>query len=303
MVSRLVVLFISLTFVGVLETADICDILDANYCFYFSDSACYINLCQCEACSQPDKVQALLLDDSSNSTHESQGRLCPSWCGHLKSNETIVNILGAVGNSTTDLQDVSFECDDLKKNCLAVKKYNGHCYFFEKNCEYDAAISKRGKSKTSRNPKTAGECLKLQKKCSQKYKKHYACKTFRRHCRKYNLPEIEVNNSTLTSNSTHVQVSPLEQCLNFQKICAAKYKKHFACRQYRKKCLSYNLPEIHMEKSEVTQKPPNQHKKHMKKGHGMRKEHNHNVNETVVLSTDEIQIGNETLVETLLKDN
>ncbi|PIC44757.1 hypothetical protein B9Z55_005014 [Caenorhabditis nigoni] len=279
------------------SSADICEILDANYCFYFSDAACYINLCQCDACAKPDQVQSLLEDSgSSNSTHE-QEKLCPSWCGHLKTNETIVNILGNA-NSTNELPVISFECDILKENCLAKKGYNGHCYFYEKNCEPLPQLSHRGgKKKHSHIPKTAGECLRHQKKCGQKYKRHYSCKTFRKYCKKFDLPELEANNSTNTTQST---VSPLEQCLNFQKICAAKYKKHFACRQYRKKCKPFNLPEIHFEDSEVTQKPSRHHKHHMRKGHGMRKE---NINETVVIIADDVVIGNETLVETLLKRN
>lgn len=297
MVSRLlVVLAISLVNFGFVETVDICEILDANYCFYFSDSSCYINLCQCEACSKPDKVQRLLEESGSlmNSTQERE-TLCPSWCGHLKSNETIVNILGATTNTTSELADISFECDDLKSNCLNKKGYNGYCYFYEKNCEYLPEIAKRGKAKVSHIPKTASECLKHQKKCSQKYKRHYSCKTFRKYCKKFDLPELEFNNST-NGSLVHPQVSPLEQCLNFQKICAAKYRKHFACRQYRKKCTPFNLPEVHFEDSEVTQKPSRQHKHHMRKGHGMRH------NETVVI-TGEMVVGNETIVETILKRN
>ncbi|CAI2335385.1 unnamed protein product [Caenorhabditis sp. 36 PRJEB53466] len=295
MAPRLLVLFgiLALSHVS-LEAADICEILDANYCFYFSDSSCYINLCQCEACAKPDKAQRLLEEAPGNST--ASERLCPTWCPHLKSNETIANILGASTNST-ELPDISFECDDLKENCLAKKGYNGHCYFYEKNCEYRAEIAKRGKSKKSSIPKTAEECLKHQKTCSRKYKRHYSCKTFRKYCKKYDLPELEAGNSTLIGNNHTSEVSPLEQCLHFQKICAAKYRKHFACRQYRKKCKPFNLPEIHFEDSEVTQKPQRQHKQ-MKKGHGMRKEHN----ETVVLP-DELSTGNETLVETLLERN
>lgn len=286
------------------SAADICEILDANYCFYFSDSSCYINLCQCEACANPDKVLSLLEQSGSSSSNSSQEheKLCPSWCGHLKSNETIVNILGATNNSTSDLPEISFECENLKENCLAKKGYNGHCYFYEKSCDPLPEISKKGKAKKSHIPKTVAECMKHQKKCSQKYKRHYSCKVFKKHCKKFELPELEVNNSTVT-NSTQPQVSPLEQCLNFQKICAAKYRKHFACRQYRKKCTSYNLPEIHFEDSEVTQKPSRQHKHHMKKGHGMRKEIISN--ETLIIATDEVFVsgGNDTLVETLLKKN
>lgn len=293
--------------IGFLDSAaDICEILDANYCFYFSDSTCYINLCQCEACSKPDKIQALLEDsESSNSTGDRE-KLCPSWCGHLKSNETIVNILGVSNNSTNDLPEISFECDTLKENCLAKKGYNGHCYFYEKNCEPLPQIAHKGKGhhkQNSRIPKTAAECLKHQKKCGQKYRRHYSCKTFRKYCKKFDLPELEVNNSTNNTTHSHPTVSPLEQCLNFQKICAAKYKKHFACRQYRKKCKPFNLPEIHFEDSEVTQKPSRHHKHHMRKGHGMRKE---SINETVVITaTDELLVdgGNETLVETLLRKN
>lgn len=294
--TQLLILTVLLSNFGHVETADICDILDANYCFYFSDSSCYINLCQCEACSKLDKVQKLLEDSgsSSNSTQE-RDALCPSWCGHLKSNETIVNILGATSNPTSNLTEISFECEDLKNNCLSIKGYNGHCYFHEKNCEYRTDIAKKGKSKTSHVPKTASECLKHQKKCSQKYKRHYSCKTFRKYCKKFDLPELESQKSN-NSTSTMSQVDPLEQCLNFQRICATKYRKHFACRQYRKKCKPYNLPEIHFEDSGVTQKSNHQHKHHMRKGHGMRQ------NETIVV-TDGLFIGNETLVETIFKRN
>ncbi|CAL2030896.1 unnamed protein product [Caenorhabditis brenneri] len=289
----LTVLILKIRFV---ETVDICDILDANYCFYFSDSSCYINLCQCEACSKLDKVQKLLesVDSSSNSTQE-RDALCPSWCGHLQSNETIVNILGATNNITPNLTEISFECADLKDNCLAKKGYNGHCYFYEKNCEYRLDVAKKGKSKNSHVPKTASECLKHQKKCSQKYKRHYSCKTFRKYCKKFDLPEVVFDKSN-NSTTTQTQGNPLEQCLNFQRICAAKYRKHFACRQYRKKCKPFNLPEIHFEDSEVTQKSSHQHKSHMRRGHGMRH------NETIVI-TDEISVGNETLVDTVLKRN
>ncbi|KAF1764703.1 hypothetical protein GCK72_004653 [Caenorhabditis remanei] len=284
--------------IGYLDSAaDICEILDTNYCFYFSDATCNIKLCQCEACSKPDKALALLeASGSSNSTQEHE-KLCPSWCGHM-TDEKIANILETKDNSTSELPEISFECEDLKENCLAKKGYNGHCYFYEKNCEPLPQITRKGKSKkNSRIPKTIAECLKHQKKCSQKYKRHFSCKTFRKYCRKFDLPELESNNST---NTTLPQVTPLEQCLNFQKICAAKYKKHFACRQYRKKCKVFDLPEIHFEDSEVTQMTSRHHKHHMRKGHGK------GSNETVVISTDEVFVGggaNETLVETLLKRN
>lgn len=49
-------------------------------------------------------------------------------------------------NATFELPDISMECDDLRTNCLAKKGYNGHCYFYEKNCEYRPEIARRGKS-------------------------------------------------------------------------------------------------------------------------------------------------------------
>ncbi|CAI5442329.1 unnamed protein product [Caenorhabditis angaria] len=258
-------LFVCLILKGVQPSADICEILDANYCFYFSDSSCYINLCQCDACSKPDEVQSILLDSDSptNSTIEKE-KLCPTWCPHIKNNDTILNILGS-SNQTSELQEISFECEDLEKNCLSHSGYNGHCYFYEKQCGFKHAIAMRGKNKKDQNQ--LQKCVKLQRKCHNKYPKHFACRQLKKKCRGVKLPQITSNdNSTIISNSTTQKSNcPLEQCINFQKICFNKYPKHFACRQFNRKCQEYSLPPlsstIPTATAQVTVRPKKLHKK------------------------------------------
>ncbi|CAB3405549.1 unnamed protein product [Caenorhabditis bovis] len=260
MVSTCALAIVLLSWIPLAQQVDICDILDANYCFYFSDSSCYIELCQCDACS-PDK--------SDNSTEAS----CPSWCPHVRKNDTILNILESGSSNAT--ASISFECDDLSSNCLQNKGYNGHCYFYEKNCEYNETIASKGKSKVARNnQKHLKQCLKFQRKCHQKYPGHFSCKQFRKRCKNLDLPKLgHVKNSTLHEES-------LEHCLKYQKTCAEKYPKHYACRSFRRMCKKFALPAI----SDNEASPKRRHK----------------IQGIIGNSTSVVVAANETTIEKLL---
>ncbi|PIO69778.1 hypothetical protein TELCIR_08387 [Teladorsagia circumcincta] len=111
----------------------------------------------------------------------------------------------------------------------------------------DDANNDRNDTKVS--SKLVRICNKWQRKCEEKYPKHYACRQFKQNCRSVDLQlplnstsdaNIKAANSSsdeaTDSGEQEDQVKILEQCQQWKKICAKKYPGHYACRQHRRKC-------------------------------------------------------------------
>ncbi|KAK6024678.1 hypothetical protein OSTOST_09509 [Ostertagia ostertagi] len=98
------------------------------------------------------------------------------------------------------------------------------------------------------SPKLQRICNKWQRKCEEKYPKHYACRQFKRNCRSVDLQlhlnstsdgNIRPANSSDEATESGEQeggVKILEQCQQWKRTCAKKYPEHYTCRQYRRKC-------------------------------------------------------------------
>ncbi|KAK5975823.1 hypothetical protein GCK32_008207 [Trichostrongylus colubriformis] len=115
---------------------------------------------------------------------------------------------------------------------------------------------------TKVSPKLLRLCSQWQRKCEEKYPRHFACRQFKRKCRSAQQQlhlNNELNTSTSTMNTTSNESTEsnddkdegkiLEQCQQWERICAKKDPEHHSCRQYRGKC---RLADEHSNDSSTT---------------------------------------------------
>ncbi|KHJ81580.1 hypothetical protein OESDEN_18733, partial [Oesophagostomum dentatum] len=86
-------------------------------------------------------------------------------------------------------------------------------------------------------------CSKWERKCGEKWPNHYSCRMLKKKC-SFQNPVIQPITGLKSDNSTNVEQSVtvknrgkiVEQCQRWKKTCTRKYPRHFACRQYRRRC-------------------------------------------------------------------
>ncbi|XGW08851.1 hypothetical protein V3C99_011289 [Haemonchus contortus] len=210
----------------VVAEEDPCTFINENYCFYFGQMPCYMKICECEL---------------RNCTNINDCLLSP-WChpsGKLiKTNETFTAI--------------DLGCDSLKNNCMTQSQYHGYCLLYRRSCPKSEEVEKKLDSKTPKNSRK--DCAKWKRKCAAKYPKHFACRQYKKKCGPLNFPigknspdegSSDKSEGMVKNNSEKRNPNPKntqKDCAKWKRKCAVKYRKHFTCIQYKKKCGPIDFP-------------------------------------------------------------